>query len=144
MPATQTSSNSQVRRPGFEAYQTTGQEDSDIQVMARIVGYAGTYITQALTSSIVYSTFDLSSATPTTAIVDSTSLTVSAVVFDALQRDERWTVDDIGYNFRVHTLAATIPATGDHMYRIEFKFTDSSSDVFFGVVQVYAEPISTS
>ena len=62
-------------------------EDSGFSIMARIKGQDGANITQASLTSIAIKVFDLSSATPTTAIVDTTR-TIATVVFDTLQVDD--------------------------------------------------------
>lgn len=143
MAETQLTSQTQLGLVGFEAKAAHAQEDGSGTLLARVRDVAGTYITQSGISTITWDLFDLSSATPTTAVLSAQSLTVANVVFDSLTRDERWQVDDVGYNFRA-TLATTVFSVGDHLYLWEGKFTNSSSEVFFGAVNVYASPISTS
>jgi hypothetical protein len=64
--------------------------------MARVVGIAdGANITQASVDSL---TFNLYQKRTTAAALQSYSLVVAKVVFDALQTDDRWTVDSTGYN----------------------------------------------
>ena len=117
-------------------------EDAGATCLARMVGNAGTSVTQASLTSITCKVFDLSSATPTTSIATPT-VTISSAVYDTLQTDSRWTVDSTGYNF-LFTVAASILTTGDHRYRVEFKFTPTSGEVFFTVFELYAQAVSTS
>lgn len=118
-------------------------EDGGATVMARVIGNAGTAITQASLTSIHYSLFDTNGATPETAVVAGTSLTVSDVVFDTLQTDARWTQDATGYNFR-HTIAASVLAAPAHLYRAEYKFTPTSGEVFWVVAEILTLGVSTS
>ncbi len=117
-------------------------EDGGAQLMARVVGQSAANITQASLTSIACKIFDLDGATPTTA-VDTSTLTVSSVVYDTLQTDARWTTDTTGYNFR-HAPAYTIFTTGGHRYRIEYKFTPVSGDPFFVVFQLQSQEVLTS
>ncbi len=80
----------------------------------------GENITQAAVSSITWKCWDSSDT-----LVTSGTLTVSSVVFNTLQTDDKWTLDpyadDEGYNFAhaVPSNVITTPGT----YRIEHKFT---------------------
>ena len=78
-------------------YQMTVPEDSGCSIMARVRMPDAAYITQATTSSVsvTYKPKGVQGATATTS-----SLTVSAVVFDALQIGNFWTKDTTGYNFK--------------------------------------------
>jgi len=121
--------------------ETSGWEDSSLTVMARIQGEDAANITQATIGSIAAKVFDLND---NNAQVGSTiNLTVSSVVFDTLQTDARWTKDAVGYNFR-HTVPASYFPTGDHVYRVEYKFSPSSGDPFFFVVEHTAVNVLSS
>lgn len=96
--------------------------------LAHVVGNAGTDITQASLTSITCKVFDESSATPDTA-VSSPTITISSAVFDTLQTDARWSVDDDGYNFR-NTIAGSVVAGDARRFRIEYLFTPTSGDAF--------------
>lgn len=115
-------------------------EDGGASLMARVVGNNGASITQAGISTITYAVYDLHAGTE---IVASTSLTVSAVVFDTLQTDARWTEDTTGYNFR-HDIAANVFTTGDLTYRVEYKFTPSSGAVWMVLFEVSTIGIMTT
>lgn len=114
-------------------------EDSGAALMARVVGNDAAAITQATVTSIERKTYDLDSATPTTA-TDETTLTVSTVVFDTLQTDARWTEDSTGYNLR-DDVDDTIFATGGHRYRVEYVVEPSSGAKFHVVFEVLARPV---
>lgn len=104
-------------------------EDGGATVMARLYAWSGSALSQSATTSITAKVFDLYSDTPTTAVV-STTLTVSAVIFDALQTDARWTLDTTGFNF-LHAIPATYFPTGGHLYQVEYKITPATGEVFW-------------
>ena len=111
-------------------------ERSGCQLMARMVGNAGAFVTQASLSSITYKLFDLSSATPDTTVASGT-VTISGNVYDTVQTpalDPRWTRDSIGYNFR-YAAPGSWFTPGDHVFRIEFTFTPTSGEVFYALFQ---------
>ena len=117
-------------------------EDGGATCLARVLGNAGTAITQASLTSIGCKVFDLNSTTPETA-VSTPTVTIASAVFDTLQTDARWTVDSTGYNF-LFVIAASVLTTGDHRYRVEFKFTPASGEVFWLVYELHAQAVSTS
>lgn len=119
-------------------------EDSGCTCLGRLL-LNGSNATQAGISSITYSVFDLSSRTPTTPITghDAAALTVSQVIFDTLQTDGRWSEDSTGYNFR-HEVAATAFPTGGHRYRIEYRITPASGQVFVVSFEVDAFKVQGS
>lgn len=103
----------------------------------------GKFIKQADVSSITLSVFDLSSATPDTAIATEI-LTVSAVILNTVvTSNEIWTKDSTGYNF-LHDLAASYFPTGNHTYLLEYKFTLTGGVVAWGVYSGPAMPVRTS
>lgn len=117
-------------------------EDSGATLLARVLGNAGTPITQASLTSISYKVFDLNAADPTAATQTGT-LTISAVVFDTLQTDPRWTVDDEGFNF-AYAAPASWFSESTHTYRIEYKFTPASGEAFWTVFTLTTVGIMTS
>ena len=117
-------------------------EDSSVSLMFRVLGADAANITQASLSSITYAVYDLDATTPTSSVTTGT-LTISDVVFDALQTDARWTVDDLGYNFR-DDIAATVFSVGGHTYQVEHKFTATGGEIWHLVSRVQASPILTS
>ena len=114
-------------------------EDGGAFLMGRVLGNDGVYITQAVVSSITYLVHDITAG----ADVTSGSVTISTTIFDTLQLDDRWTEDDIGYNFGV-AVSASWFATPDHTYRVEYKFTPSSGQVFWVVFELTTSAIYTS
>jgi hypothetical protein len=117
-------------------------EDSNFSLMWRLYGADAALITQASLSSITFTVWDLEATDPSSSTASGT-LTVSSVVHDTLQTDDRWTADVVGYNFR-HDVAATICTTGGHSYRFEYVFTASGGEVFHLVAIVTAQQIMTS
>lgn len=117
-------------------------EDGGATCLARVRGADGNYITQASLIGITYKAFDLSSSTPDTATSTGT-VSIASSVFDTLQTDSMWTTDDTGYNYR-HTIPASVLATGDHVYRVEYKFDSVSGEDFFLVFELLAQAIRSS
>lgn len=108
-------------------------EDSAAICMARVLGNAGTAITQADIDSITCKVYDLAD---TASAVDEPTVTVSNAVFDALQTsDPRWTEDDTGYNFLFVVPATAFPEGGKE-YRVEFKFSPASGEPFHYAVTI--------
>jgi hypothetical protein len=107
-------------------------EDSGATFLARIHGNAGTAITPATISSIAFNVFSLNA--PSTVVLSGTC-TVSSTVFDTLQTDAIWTKDSTGYNFK-YAMAATAFPTGNVRYRVSFKFTPTSGEVFHALYEV--------
>lgn len=118
-------------------------EDSGCYLMARVTGNSGSVITQASISTISYGVWDMSTSPPTVVVAAGTSLVVSAVVFDTLQTDARWTRDSTGYCFAVAMPAASFP-DGGRTYRVEVKMTPASGAVFHVIFDVEAFPLLTS
>ena len=100
-------------------------EDSTFSVLARIHAN-GSNVTQSDVTSITYQIFPTDSDTAHTG---ETSLTVSAVIYDTLQTDGRWTKDLSGYNFK-HDVAATVLVDPLDDYQFEYKVTMSDASVF--------------
>ena len=111
----------------------TAYEDSGAACMARVRDSAGNLIAQGTISTVHYAVYNKRTGA---SVVASTSLTVSSVVFNSLQTDSRWTVDSTGYNFR-HNVAASTLSAGDTIYRIEYKFTPTSGEVFHVVFEIH-------
>ena len=113
-------------------------EDGGATLMSRIVGNDAANIVQADITSIsrvvfVGSTISTAETTPV----------VADVVFDTLQTDARWARDSTGYNFREAVLAAVFP-DGDTIYRVEYKFTPASGEVFWVVFDCLTVNVRTS
>lgn len=103
-----------------------------LTLLARIRNLtSGALLTQATTTTITYNVFDLDSETPDTAVVSGT-VTIASAIFDNLQLDDRWSLDDQGYNF-AHTLANSTLAVPNHTYQLEYQFTPSNATSVFAV-----------
>jgi hypothetical protein len=102
-------------------------EDSGGSLMARVLAPDATVITSSKITGITYSVYDTAAAS--TSIVNASTLTVSAVVFDTLQTDARWDRDATGYNFRYDVNSSELP-NGKKKYRFEFKFDPVSGADF--------------
>lgn len=125
--------------PVAQVFRAVCFEDAGVTFLARIKGNDGSNITQASLSSIAYTVTDMADAST----VISGTLTISAVVFDALQTGARWTVDSTGYNF-LWAAPATLAPTGGRKYRVELLFTPASGAVFVLPFEVDCIPILRS
>lgn len=115
-------------------------EDGGASLMARVLGNDAANITQASITSITCSVYDAQErgtavVTPAVVVADS--------VFDSLQTDARWTVDSTGYNF-CHDCPATAFPDGDTVYRVIYKFTPASGEVFYKVWDVHSLEVEVS
>lgn len=102
------------------------REASSFSVMYRIQA-DGANVTQSDVSSIQYAVINDGTKEVITSLA---SLTVSSVVFDTLQTDDRWTEDNTGYNFR-HDVDQSVLTNPDISYRFEYKVTLSSGNEFW-------------
>ena len=113
----------------------TVEKGGTVTCLARVVGEDAVAITQTTISTATYSVFLLDDDDPDSRTVvvghDGASLTVSAIIFNTLQTDARWTVDSTGYNFR-HTIdvssndAFTIAGRN---YLVEYRLVPASGQV---------------
>ncbi len=113
----------------------TVEKGGTVTCLARIVGDAATVISQATISTATYSVFLLDDDDPDSRTVvsghDGASLTVSAIIFNTLQTDARWTVDSTGYNFR-HTIDVSSNnafAVAGRNYLVEYLLMPASGQV---------------
>lgn len=102
-------------------------ERSGASVLGRIVGHDGQRITRASVSAMQYEVWDVE-ASPAARVAGPTTLVINSVVFDALQLDARWTLDAVGYNFRLDLPASAFPDA--KVYRIEVRLTPLAGQVF--------------
>ena len=112
--------------------------------LARVVGVQGTCITQANIASAKYTVFlldenDPDAATPVTGHTD-VAVDVASLVYDGLENDDLWDVDDVGYNFKhVLDVAAHQPfATAGRTYRVVFELTPTSGQPILVRFRVHA------
>lgn len=112
-------------------------EDSAFALMQRVSN--GSDLTQADVSTIAWEVFSLADNSSVTSGI----LTVSSVIFDTLQTDDRWTEDGTGYNFR-HEVAETV-LTSPGRYRFEHLFTLAAGNAFFiEPFEITVNPMETS
>jgi hypothetical protein len=132
--------------PNARTYKGIIWEDSGCQLLARIVGVDAAAIVQADVSSISYSVYERDEEDAPgsgSAVRENAALTVSSVVFNALQTDARWTVDSTGYNFRYAAPVTDFP-NPSKVYDVEIKFTPASGDVYHVVFEVETKALSRS
>lgn len=104
-------------------------------LLARVVGADGSAIAQADLSSAMYTIYalddeDLDAAIPVTGHT-AASVEVASLIYDALQTDDLWDVDDTGYNFK-HVLDVSLYQAFEVAgvaYRIKFELTPTSGQV---------------
>lgn len=109
--------------------------DSGSTLLARVYGTAGTYLTQATTSSITCAVNDITTGSPVSVITP--SIVVASVIFDTLQTGGMWTKDSTGYNFR-HAMPATAFPDAAHVYEVVYTVTPTSGAVFALVWRITA------
>src|SRR4051812_31859089 len=86
-------------------------------MLARIRGSDGSYVTQAVTSSITCAVSDMTTGSAVAVITP--SVVVASAIFDTLQTDSAWSKDSTGYNFK-HSLPATAFPTAGHVYLVVY------------------------
>jgi hypothetical protein len=101
-------------------------------LLARVVGSDGSAIGQADIASAKYTAYlldetDPDAATAITGHVD-VSVEVASLIYDSLQKDDLWDVDEVGYNFK-HVLDVSshqaFPVAG-RIYRVVFALSPNS------------------
>jgi len=110
----------------------TAFKNGSAVLMARIVDAMGANVQQAGIAAIAYSIFELDPCRSDELVVvaghDGVALTVSNVIFNALQTGGLWTVDDVGYNFRHEIDVGTseaFPKAGVQ-YQVRYELTPTS------------------
>ena len=95
----------------------TAIEDTPVVLLARVFTSLGNPIQQTDIASIQVKSYDITSASPDTAILNET-VEVASAVYDELQHDSRWVEDAMGYNLAVTLDGAAIPQ-GSRVYGVE-------------------------
>ena len=104
-------------------------------LLARVVGADGSPVTQSDVASAKYTVTlldesDPDAATPVTGHTD-VAVAVASLIYDTLQNDDLWDVDDTGYNLK-HVLDVSANqafATAGRSYRITFELVPTSGQV---------------
>lgn len=105
---------------GVEAFQLVGPT-----FLARLKGQAAANVTQASIATLTYAVTDMVTGL---AVVASTALTISSVIYDTLQTDARWMRDSTGYNF-AHDLAGSALPNDSQSYMLEYDFIPTSGGI---------------
>ena len=116
-----------------------GIEDASLVCMARIIDETREAVAQVDVSSITLKVFDMASAVKSY----ETTLVVADTVFNALQTDDRWTVDDTGYNF-LHVIPPAAFPSGGRTYQCEYFITFASTATGWAIYQNRTHPVFTS
>ncbi len=113
----------------------TAFKNGSVTLLARVVGADGDPIVQADVASAEYSVYLLddrdADARDAVTAHDGVALNVASIVFNSLQTDSLWTVDETGYNFR-HVLDVSANqafAIAGRRYLVEFELTPGSGQV---------------
>ena len=113
----------------------TVQKGGTLTCLARIVDENAAAIDQSGVSTATYSVFLLDEHDPDGRTVvsghDGKPLAVASIIFNSLQTDARWTIDDIGYNFR-HTIDVSTDsafAVAGRNYLVEYRLAPPTSQV---------------
>ena len=110
-------------------------KEGSATLLARAVGADGSPLTQSDLASATYTVAlldesDPDAATPVTGHTD-VAVDVASLVYDTLQNDDLWDVDEEGYNFK-HVLDVSANqafATAGRSYRITFELVPASGQV---------------
>ncbi len=110
-------------------------KNGSVTLLARVVGEDAQPVTQADISSAKYSVYLLDDDDPDsrTAVTGhaGVALVVADLIFDTLQNDDLWTVDEVGYNLR-HVLDVSANqafAIAGRRYLVEFELTAAAGQV---------------
>jgi len=105
---------------------------------ARLTDRNDDVLTQAaFGSSVTLNVYDLSSSTPSTAVL-STTRTMTNVVSNSLST---WTLDTDGYNFSDTITSNEVAWEGGHTFRICYLLTHTTEGLFPVVFEVRCEPL---
>ena len=121
----------------------TAFRNGSATLMTRVVGSDAEAIVQADLASAEYTVYLLNDQDPDdrTAVTGHTdvALVVADLIFDSLQTDARWTVDQTGYNFR-HELdvSANEAFAAAGRYLVEFELTPSVGQVILVRFRIHA------
>ena len=112
--------------------------------LARVVGAQGTPVTQANVASAKYTAYLLDENDPDTATAvaghTNVAVDVASLIYDSLQNDDLWDVDQTGYNFK-HVLDVSADqafTTAGRTYRVVFELTPTSGQVILVRFRVHA------
>ena len=110
-------------------------KNSSAILLARVVGAQGAPLTQSDVASAKYTAYLLDENDPDQAapITGHTGVAVdvASLVYNGLENDDLWDVDDSGYNFR-HTLDVSADAAfaiAGRRYLVEFELTPPAGQV---------------
>ena len=113
----------------------TALKNGSLTMLARVVGGDAQAIVQADIASAKYSVYllDDDDADSRTAVSAHTAvaLTVADIIFNSLQTDDLWTVDDVGYNF-LHVLDVSANQAftiAGRRYLVEFSLTPNDGQI---------------
>ena len=113
-------------------------------LLARVVGADGAAVTQSEIASAKYTAYlldenDPDAATPVTGHAD-VAVDVASLIYDVLQNDELWDVDDTGYNFK-HVLDVSshpLFTIAGRIYRVVFELAPESGQVILVRFRLHA------
>lgn len=113
-------------------------------LLARVVGSDGAPVEQGHIASAAYTVSlldegDPDAATPVTGHTD-VAVAVASLIYDSLQNDDLWDVDEVGYNFKHVLDVSSNPAfaTAGRSYRVVFELTPTSGQVILVRFRVHA------
>jgi hypothetical protein len=119
--------------PNTQRFHLEALQFHPLTLMARVRDLVfGDLLTQADLTAISYTVFDLDGTNSDAAVV-SGSLTVSSVVSNILTVDDRWPLDQEGFNFS-HTLPDSTLSVPHHTYQVEYQFTPTDSTTAFALI----------
>ena len=113
-------------------------------LLARVVGADGHLLLRANLASARYTLYQLEDHDPDAAAPVSghsnVSVPVASLVYDSLQKDALWDVDDVGYNFKHVLDVSSHPAfpTAGRNYRVVFTLAPTGGQVILVRFRVHA------
>jgi hypothetical protein len=113
-------------------------------LLARVVGADATPVTQADLASARYTAYLLDESDPDAGAAVAghagVSVDVASLIYDELQNDALWDVDDSGYNFK-HVLDVStdqVFTIAGRLYRVVFELTPTSGQVILVRFRLHA------
>ncbi len=115
-------------------------EGSDAVLLARVVGFDGSFPEQGDIDTITAHLFDLTSVTPATDLLNSTL--TEATVFPTTDGtpvvDSSWVTDTVGFNFIFHIPGSNF-SEGGRKFRIEIKIDADGGSPDYGQISFAGE-----
>ncbi len=104
-------------------------QDSSSTLVRQLLGQDAELVTQASVASIDYEVIDISDPGTPVGVIPLTGLTIGDVIFDVPILDGRWTLDLVGYNFRLILPTIAFPLPNPHRVNVIVSWSNGDPDV---------------